>query len=262
MDRDARAAVRRDRGSGEGRQGAAAERVAAVGAARRATGQSRRVLRDPSRRPSRRSRSSVVDEDRATAACSSSSARAARRASSCAASTSGTGSSRPCRSRLRYRPAWTAAKSRSSRTSSARRSHACGRRTGSRAGTSRTSARASGSSCPSWTLEVNEEDVLHDEPLTRGRGKAHMLEIAYPARRGDGVRQRRHPTGIGEEEFRRAPRSREKGGWTRWCATRNCTRRARFAIRTTHDRACTAGTGCSMNTEQGARAMRHVAFLD
>jgi hypothetical protein len=42
-----------------------------------------------------------------------------------------------------------AAKIRSSRTSSERRSHACDPRTGSRAGTPRMSDRASGSSCPS-----------------------------------------------------------------------------------------------------------------
>ena len=48
--------------------------------------------------------------------------------------------------------------------------------------------------------------VLRDEPLTRGRGKAHMLQFAF--RRGGNVVwvNRSHPTGIGEAAYRRAQR--------------------------------------------------------
>ena len=97
---------------------------------------------------------------------------------------------------------------------------------------------------PQWTLEVDEEDVLHDEPLTRGRGQAHILEIAY-RRGGETVYvDDDHPTGITRRSSGRCHGRARRATGTRWSATRSCTRRARFAIRTTTRSSCTSGTGC------------------
>jgi hypothetical protein len=105
--------------------------------------------------------------------------------------------------------------------------------------------------------------VLHDEPLTRGRGKAHVVQFAF--RRGGDVVwvNRRHPTGIGETAYRRlAVDERTRGGFTRMA--RNPEVYAKGTVRhpdhaTVHLR---GWHRVFMNTEQRAQAMRHVAFLD
>jgi len=105
--------------------------------------------------------------------------------------------------------------------------------------------------------------VLRNEPLSRGRGKAHMIEFAY--RRGGHVvwANRRHPSGISDARYRRlSAKERQNGGWTRFVADPELF--ARGAIRHP-DHATIVLRGWHrvvMNTEQGARAMRHVVFLD
>jgi hypothetical protein len=105
--------------------------------------------------------------------------------------------------------------------------------------------------------------VLRDEPLTRGGGTAHMLQFAYH-RGGDVVYvNRRHPTGISEARYLRlTPSQQRSGGWVRMA--RDPEVYAKGAVRhpdhaTIHLR---GWHRVLMNTEQGARAMRHVAFLD
>ena len=115
---------------------------------------------------------------------------------------------------------------------------------------------------PQWTLEVDEQDVLHDEPLTRGRGKAHILEFAY-RRGGETVYvDAEHPTGISPEEFDALPLSKPRGD--RVGMVRNPELYAKGEVR--HPDHNTIALHywhrVLMNTEQGARAMRHVAFLD
>ena len=105
--------------------------------------------------------------------------------------------------------------------------------------------------------------VLREEPLSRGRGNAHVIELAY--RRGGQVVwvNRRHPSGISDGRYRRlTEQERRSGNWTRF--VRDPELFANGAVRHP-DHATVVLHGwhrVAMNTEQGARAMRHVAFLD
>jgi hypothetical protein len=116
---------------------------------------------------------------------------------------------------------------------------------------------------PALDIDPPSAFVLRNEPLSRGRGKAHMIEHAY--RRGGEVVwvNRRHPRGISDARYRQlTEQDRRSGGWTR--LVRNPELFATGAIRHA-DHATVVLHGWHrvvMNTEQGARAMRHVAFLD
>jgi hypothetical protein len=116
---------------------------------------------------------------------------------------------------------------------------------------------------PALDLDPPVALVLRNEPLSRGRGKAHMIELAY--RRGGDVvwANQRHPRGISEARYRGlTEKQRRSGGWTRF--VRDPQLFAKGAIRHP-DHATVVLNGwyrVVMNTEQGARAMRHVAFLD
>jgi hypothetical protein len=112
-------------------------------------------------------------------------------------------------------------------------------------------------------LDPPECFVLRAEPLTRGRGTPHVMEFAY-RRGGDTVYvNRRHPTGISEARYARlTPEQRVSGRWQPM--VRDPEVYAMGAVRHP-DHATIQLTGWHrvlMNTEQGARAMRHVAFLD
>src|SRR5207237_4170345 len=68
---------------------------------------------------------------------------------------------------------------------------------------------------PAPTLDPSATMVLQNEPLSRGRGKAHTMELAY--RRGGQVVwvNRRHPGGISDARFRRlSEEQRRSGDWT------------------------------------------------
>jgi hypothetical protein len=116
---------------------------------------------------------------------------------------------------------------------------------------------------PALEVDPPPAFVLRNEPLSRGRGKAHMIELAY--RHGGQVVwvNRRHPSGISDARYRRlTEKERRSGGWTRF--VRDPELFAKGAIRHP-DHASVVLHGWPrvvMNTEQGARAMRHVAFLD
>jgi hypothetical protein len=105
--------------------------------------------------------------------------------------------------------------------------------------------------------------VLRDEPLSRGRGNAHVMQFAY-RRGGETVYvNRRHPTGITHEQYARlTPERRRNGGWKR--QVREPEVYAKGTVRHP-DHATIRLPGWHrvlMNTEQGARAMRHVVFID
>jgi hypothetical protein len=105
--------------------------------------------------------------------------------------------------------------------------------------------------------------VLRDEPLSRGRGKAHVMQFAH--RRGGATVyvNRRHSAGISEARYARlTPDQRRSGGWMRM--VRDPELYAKGAVRhPDHATIHLAGWHrVLMNTEQGARAMRHVAFID
>ena len=116
---------------------------------------------------------------------------------------------------------------------------------------------------PTPWLQPEPAFVLRNEPLTRGLGKAHVMELAY--RTGGEVVyvNRRYPQGITEARFRRLPeKQRRAGGWTRM--VRDPEVFAKGAVRHP-DHATIVLRGWHrvlMNTEHQAAAMQHVAFLD
>jgi hypothetical protein len=105
--------------------------------------------------------------------------------------------------------------------------------------------------------------VLRNEPLTRGAGNAHIMQYAH-RRGGDVVYvSRRYPTGLSQARFERLPeRERKRQSWQQFL--RDPEVYAKGAVRHP-DHATIHLPGWHrvfMNTEQGARAMRHVAFID
>jgi hypothetical protein len=105
--------------------------------------------------------------------------------------------------------------------------------------------------------------VLRDEPLRRGRGNPHVMQFAY--RRGGEVVyvSRLYPTGLSQARFERLPeRERKNQSWQQFL--RDPEVYAKGAVRhPDHTTIRLAGWHrVLMNTEQGARAMRHVAFID
>ena len=105
--------------------------------------------------------------------------------------------------------------------------------------------------------------VLRDEPLSRGRGNAHVMQFAY-RRGGESVYVNRlNPAGITEAQYARlTPEQRRTGGWSR--QVREPEVYAKGTIR--HPDHATIRVPSwhrvLMNTEQGAKAMRHVVFID
>jgi hypothetical protein len=105
--------------------------------------------------------------------------------------------------------------------------------------------------------------VLFDEPLSRGRGKAHLMQFAY--RRGGQVvwMSRRYRREISDARYQRlTDAERQRGNWSQM--VRDPEVFAKGAIRHP-DHATVVLRGwhrVAMNTEQDARAMRHIAFLD
>jgi hypothetical protein len=116
---------------------------------------------------------------------------------------------------------------------------------------------------PAAGLDPADAFVLRDERLSRGRGKAHVMQYAH--RRGGATVyvNRRHPAGISETRYARlTPDQRRSGAWMRM--VRDPELYAKGTVRhPDHATIHLAGWHrVLMNTEQGARAMRHVAFID
>jgi hypothetical protein len=116
---------------------------------------------------------------------------------------------------------------------------------------------------PEPTLVVDENLVLHDEPLSRGFGSEHWMENAF-RRGGETVYvSRLYPRGLTGLELKALPEGvRRREQWTEM--VRDAEVFARGRIRHP-DHATIVLRGwhrVAMNTEQRARAMRHVAFLD
>ena len=112
--------------------------------------------------------------------------------------------------------------------------------------------------------EPTRAQTLVNEPLSRGAGsKPHVMQFAF--RRGGRVVyvNRSYPTGISEAQFARlSPYQRSSGGWTRF--VRDPEVYAKGSVRHSDHATIHLATWhrVLMNTEQAARAMRHVAFLD
>jgi len=111
-------------------------------------------------------------------------------------------------------------------------------------------------------FEPPSAEILRNEPLTRG-GKIHELELAY-RRGGETVwANYRNPAGISVAEYHRLTGDqRRSGGWTSFI--RNPELFAKGAVRHPDHATVVLRTWhrVAMNTEQDARAMQHVAFLD
>jgi hypothetical protein len=105
--------------------------------------------------------------------------------------------------------------------------------------------------------------VLHDEPVSRGRRSVpHVIEHVY--RRGGEIVyvSWSHPEGISQAAYDRLSPNERRHSWQ--TMVRDAEVFARGAVRHP-DHATIVLNGWHrvlMNTEQGARAMRHVAFLD
>ena len=112
--------------------------------------------------------------------------------------------------------------------------------------------------------EPSASQVRRNEPLSRGAGStAHVLQFAF--RRGGEVvyANRRFQTGISEASYERlSPNERKQGRWTRF--VRDPEVYAKGSVRHPDHATIHLATWhrVLMNTEQAARAMRHVAFLD
>jgi hypothetical protein len=116
---------------------------------------------------------------------------------------------------------------------------------------------------PEPDLVVDRQAVLYDEPITRGRGTAHIVEQAF--RRGGELVyvSRQYPLGLTHDQLQALSQGiRRREQWTEM--VRDAEVFAKGAIRHP-DHATIVLQGwhrVAMNTEQRARAMRHVAFLD
>ena len=117
---------------------------------------------------------------------------------------------------------------------------------------------------PAPDVVVDTDAVRHDEPISRGRGsKPHVVELVY---RGGGQLvyvSRRYPSGLDQRAFDALPElARRRESWVPM--TRDAEVYAKGTVRHSDHATIVLPTWHSveMNTEQRARAMRHVVFLD
>lgn len=116
---------------------------------------------------------------------------------------------------------------------------------------------------PAPDARFDDRRALRNEPLTRGRGKVHVLQYAYRAGGTPVYASWNNPTGISEERFAAlTAEERKRGRWTRF--VRDPELYAKGTVRHPDHATIVLSTWhrVLMNTEQRARAMRHVAFLD
>ncbi len=117
---------------------------------------------------------------------------------------------------------------------------------------------------PTPGLDVDPDAVLHDEPITRGRGNPHIVELL--TRHGGELVYvgGRYSSGLTEAEFAKLSdaRVRTNAPWRQM--VRDAVVYARGTVRHPDHATIVLHTWhrVEMNTEQRARAMRHVAFLD
>ena len=118
---------------------------------------------------------------------------------------------------------------------------------------------------PAPGLNPDPKLILRDEPIRRGSGKAHFVEMLYREGGTQVYVCRQYPNGVLEAEYRRLVRedpSRGKWGWRRM--QRDAAVYARGEIRHSDHRTITLPVWhrVLMNTETRSRTMRQVAFLD
>ena len=117
-----------------------------------------------------------------------------------------------------------------------------------------------------WARDpINEKFVLHNEPLRRGTGKAHMVEQLYRVAGELVYVCAKHPNGVSEMQYRRLLQQKASAAQWGWQALRRNPRvYARGKIR--HPDHATIMLPewhrVVLNTETETDAMRNVAFLD
>jgi hypothetical protein len=119
---------------------------------------------------------------------------------------------------------------------------------------------------PAPGLEVDEKLVLRDEPITRGNGgKPHWVDFCYRSGGETVYVCRRYPNGLTGAQYRRILEDQPKAkGWGWRSMVRNAEVYVRGRIRHADHQTITlhGWHQVLMNTENQARAMRNVAFLD
>jgi hypothetical protein len=116
---------------------------------------------------------------------------------------------------------------------------------------------------PAPSLDVDLADALRGEPLTRGRGKAHVMEYAFRAGGRPVYVNWSNRSGITEQQYAQlTPDERRGAGWQR--LVRDPDVYALGTVRHPDHATITLPMWhrVLMNTERRARAMRHVVFLD
>jgi hypothetical protein len=118
---------------------------------------------------------------------------------------------------------------------------------------------------PTPALSPDPKLILRDEPIRRGSGKAHFVEMLYREGGTQVYACGQYPNGIIEAEYRRLvgqDPSRVKWGWRRM--QRDAAVYARGQIRHPDHRTITLSGWhrVLMNTETHSRTMRQMAFLD
>ena len=120
---------------------------------------------------------------------------------------------------------------------------------------------------PDISVRVNQHLVLLNEPISRGRGKAHWVQFLYRSGGQTVYVSRVAPGGLSEKAYRewRDTSEPELVAGVRWrVMQREATVYARGTVRHP-DHATVRLDGwhrVAMNTESKAAAMRHVVFLD
>lgn len=118
---------------------------------------------------------------------------------------------------------------------------------------------------PAPTLKVDSRQVLCNEPIRRGGGKAHIVQFLYRMGGETVYVTGRHPNGIGEAAYKTLVKENPaiaNWGWRRM--TRNASVYALGQVR--HPDHAVITLPCwhrvLMNTETESRTMAQVAFLD
>ena len=105
--------------------------------------------------------------------------------------------------------------------------------------------------------------IHREEPITRGRGNPHIVEMVYRHGGEPVFVSRGYPRGLSRARFAALPEKiRQRESWTQM--VRDAAVYAKGAVRHRDHATVVLPTWhrVEMNTEQRARAMRHVAFLD
>jgi hypothetical protein len=111
--------------------------------------------------------------------------------------------------------------------------------------------------------EPPDGQIRRNEPLSRGRGKAHVMQFVFRSGGEVVYTSRRHPQGITEADFQRLSEAERRNGlWRQF--VRDPEVYVKGAVRHPDHATIHLATWhrVYMNTEQGARAMQHVVFLD